>query len=159
MKTIEIEEIGELLDEKWEYNNKKFKLLSSDYNEDWLELNITNWSYADGSYGSKNVGCITTTNLAELELFGLKVILNEKPKLTSKERHFVEMLEDDSFLGRQPKNGLFIVESEPSLENFGWHFTGVNNRVYFNHENFKFITWESGKAWSRSELMGLEAEE
>ena len=102
---------------------------------------------------------VSANNLDELEFYGLKVVLNEKPKLTRKERDFLEIHTDEFFMGRQPCIGLFMTDIEPILENHSWAFINADYRIYLDYENFKFITWESGKAWSKAELMELEVGE
>ena len=97
---------------------------------------------------------ISKNNLDELEFFGLKVILKEKPKLTRKERDFLEIHDIETYIARDESGLLVIGNTEPIQENDYWEWE--ENKLYLGESTFNFITWESGKAWSKSELMELE---
>ena len=103
---------------------------------------------------------VSANNLDELEFYGLKVVLDEKPKLTREEKILIECHEDEFFIARSENNSLCIFEKMPQQCSLGhWGRIWGDDRLVINSELFPFITWESGKAWSKSELMELEVVE
>ena len=98
----------------------------------------------------------TEKNLTELEFYGLKVVLNEKPKLTRKERDIVESIRSEFWLARDKSIDLYLSSGKPyPVTGYNhWRSGGINLKI--DIELFPFITWESGKAWSKAELMELE---
>ncbi len=86
MQTKHIEELEELKGFEWEYKNKKFLLLDAVAFDDMLTLVDKNYIDADGYMSEKRYRSFSLKNLTELEFFGLKVVLNEKPKITKEER-------------------------------------------------------------------------
>ena len=164
MQTIKIEKLEELEGYEWEYKNKKFLLLDAVAFDDMLTLVEKNYIDVDGYMSEKRYRSFSLKNLKELEFFGLKVILNEKPKLTRKERDFLEMLEDNqTYIAREDNPwGLRLFGFEPTQYDSEWLFIDGENEdggICLKYELFPFITWESGKAWSKAELMELEVED
>ena len=102
---------------------------------------------------------ISKNNLDELEFFGLKAVLDEKPKITRKERTLLECLVDNFFIARSENNSLCIYELMPKQTHSYWGRSWGDDRLVINSELFPFITWESGKTWSKAELMELEVME
>ena len=96
----------------------------------------------------------------EIEFYGL----NGKPKLTSKERDFLEMLEDGIYIAKDKHSGARLFSDEPLRCSSTW-YVAIHEceddevGILLNDGAFPFITWESGKAWSKSELMELEVTE
>ena len=88
----------------------------------------------------------------------------EKPKLTRKERDFLEMLEDDIYIAKDEYGGTSLFSDEPLRCSSTW-YVAIHEceddecGILLNDGAFPFITWESGKAWSKSELMELEVME
>ncbi|WP_256594918.1 hypothetical protein [Sebaldella termitidis] len=156
MQTKHIEKLEELKGYEWEYHGKKFLLTGQDY----LVLKQTDTFDNKGLLCCISLRFIGLENLAELEFYGLKVILNEKPKLTRKEKILIECHEDEFFIARSENNSLCIFEKMPQQCSLGhWGRIWGDDRLVINSELFPFITWESGKAWSKSELMELEVKE
>ena len=92
-------------------------------------------------------------NLTELEFYGLKVVLNEKPKLRRKEQ---ERISRESYFARDMNGNLYEYLDKPrQSKEFGRWQTDYAF-IQINSDLFTFITWESGKAWSKSELMELK---
>ena len=83
MQTKHIEKLEDLKDYPWEYKDKKFILNSVDNN---MMLIHKDFIGIDGKLRNFPLMTINHENLTELEFYGLKVVLNEKPKLTRKER-------------------------------------------------------------------------
>ena len=102
---------------------------------------------------------ISEKNLSELEIFGLKVILNEKLKLTRKERNLLEC-HGDIYIARDKEGILYLYTKEPREQQYPdmW-LTDDGIGLILSDDIFNFITWESGKAWSKAELMELEVVE
>ena len=164
MQTIKIEKLEELEGYEWEYKNKKFLLLDAVAFDDMLTLVEKNYIDVDGYMSEKRYRSFSLKNLTELEFFGLKVILNEKPKITRKEREFLEMLEDNqTYIAREDNPwGLRLFGFEPTQYDSEWLFIDGENEdggICLKYELFPFITWKSGKAWSKAELMELEVED
>ena len=105
---------------------------------------------------------ISEKNLSELEIFGLKVILNEKLKLTRKERVFLELLGDNYvYIARSQDSSLSLFNDEPRQATEDWYISiheceDDDYGLLLLCQSFPFITWESGKAWSKAELMELK---
>ena len=164
MQTIKIEKLEELEGYEWEYKGKKFLLLDAVAFDDMLTLVEKNYIDVDGYVSEKRYRSFSLKNLTELEFYGLKVVLNEKPKLTRKERDFLEMLEDNqTYIAREDNPwGLRLFGFEPTQYDSEWLFIDGENEdggICLKYELFPFITWESGKAWSKKELLGLEVME
>ncbi len=157
MQTIKIEKLEELEGYEWEYKGKKFLLLDAVAFDDMLTLVEKNYIDVDGYMSEKRYRSFSLKNLKELEFFGLKVVLNEKPKLTRKEREFLEC-HRDIYIARDYGGKINIYSKEPqkSITSDVWFSTATQLQI--SNELFKFIVWESGKAWSKSELMELEEE-
>lgn len=80
------------------------------------------------------------------------------PILTVKERGFCEIIRS-GYIARDRSGELWIHYEDPiQCDNYMWHSSFGSYRL-LNSENFKFITWKSGKAWSIEELLQLEVEE
>ena len=91
----------------------------------------------------------------------------EKPKLTREERDFLEMFEYvDTCIARDRNGTLKLFEYYPKQESKKWYSEICDENhdysyygICLNSKWFPFITWESGKAWSKKELMELEVVE
>ncbi|MCP1225693.1 hypothetical protein [Sebaldella sp. S0638] len=102
---------------------------------------------------------VSKNNLDELEFYGLKVMLNEKPKLTRKEKDVAESIEPEFWLSRDMSGDLYLSSHKPDIPKGFNHWRSKGWNLKINKELFTFITWESGKAWSKAELMELEVAE
>ena len=90
MNTVNIEKLEDLNYKKWKYNNKEFLLKKSTIHTDEYILVMINLKLPSESIELERfLFHIGLKNLTELEFYGLKVVLNEKPKLTRKERDFL----------------------------------------------------------------------
>ena len=162
MQTKHIEKLEELNDFEWEYKGKKFYLC--DEARSLPVLYQRNRINTSGIINSSEIMYISLKNLTELEFYGLKVVLNKKPKLTRKERDFLEMLEDDIYIAKDEYGGTSLFSDEPLRCSSTW-YVAIHEceddecGILLNDGAFPFITWESGKAWSKSELMELEVVE
>ena len=82
----------------------------------------------------------------------------DKPTLTPAERKFVEVCTFE-YYARDEYGGLNIYEIEPKQnEIIGQWFNGGDNLIVDEifDVKFDFITWESGKCWTKAELLELE---
>ena len=153
MQTKHIEKLEELKGYEWEYHGKKFLLTGQDY----LVLKQTDTFDNEGLLCCISLRFIGLENLTELEFYGLKVILNEKPKLTREEKEYIEA---EWYIARDKDNKLFLYHIHPNRnEEYEEWEPSIGSRacaIDINRTLFPFITWESGKAWSKSELMELE---
>ena len=163
MNTINIEKLEELINEKWNFNKKKFKLEKSYMVGATVVLHmLNNKENTNGEEEDKAVFWVNEKNYKELEFYGLKVILNEKPnpKLTREER---EYLSAEWYIARDDDGKLFFYHMYPKRnEEYKEWEPNVESRacaLEINRTLFPFITWESGKAWSKSELLELEVVE
>ena len=154
MQTKHIEELEELINEKWNFNKKKFKLEKSHMVGATVVLHmLNNKENTNGEEEDKAVFWVNEKNYKELEFYGLKVVLNEKPKLTRKEQ---EHISRESYFARDMNGNLYEYLDKPrQSKEFGRWQTDYAF-IQINSDLFTFITWESGKAWSKSELMKLK---
>ena len=150
-----IDKLEELKDFEWEYKNAEFILEST--RDGILSLRQKNAIYTDSKMGVVALKAISLCNLTELEFYGLKVVMSEKPKLTRKERDFLEIHDIETYIARDESGLLVIGNTEPIQEHYYWEWE--ENKLYLGESTFNFITWESGKAWSKAELMELEVVE
>ena len=155
MQTKHIEKLEELNGFGRTYKNREFELIS--LTNDCCKLYENNYLDMHGKIDFVGLKLISLKNLTELEFYGLKVVLNEKPKLTRKERDFLEIHDIETYIARDESGLLVIGNTEPIQENDYWEWE--ENKLYLGESTFNFITWESGKAWSKSELMELEVVE
>ena len=158
MNTINIEKLEELINEKWNFNKKKFKLEKSYMVGATVVLHmLNNKENTNGEEEDKAVFWVNEKNYKELEFYGLKVVLNEKPKLTREEKEYIEA---EWYIARDKDNKLFLYHIHPNRnEEYEEWEPSIGSRacaIDINRTLFPFITWESGKAWSKSELMELE---
>ena len=166
MQTKTIDNLEDLKGYEWEYNKKYFKiahlkLYVQPAQPEIHGLNLIQINALDfhGNPQDETIRRIGENNLTELEFYGLKVILNEKPKLTRKEKILIECHEDEFFIARSENNSLCIYELMPKRTHTYWGRNWGDDRLVINSELFPFITWESGKAWNKAELMELEVVE
>ena len=163
MNTINIEKLEELINEKWNFNKKKFKLEKSYMVGATVVLHmLNNKENTNGEEEDKAVFWVNEKNYKQLEFYGLKVILNEKPKLTREEKVFLELLEDNYvYIARSQDSSLSLFNDEPRQASEDWYISideceDDDYGILLLRQTFPFITWESGKAWSKAELMELK---
>ena len=155
MQTKHIEKLEELKGYEWDHNGKEFILELNHSCAPSLKLIIKNFiAPLSHKFTVVHLFDISEKNLTELEFYGLKVVLSEKPKLTRKERDFLEIHDIETYIARDESGLLVIGNTEPIQENDYWEWE--ENKLYLGESTFNFITWESGKAWSKAELMKLE---
>ena len=155
MQTKHIEKLEELKGFEWDHNEKEFILEPNHSCIPSLKLIIKNFiAPLSRKFTVVHLFDVSEKNLTELEFYGLKVVLNEKPKLTRKERDFLEIHDIETYIARDESGLLVIGNTEPIQENDYWEWE--ENKLYLGESTFNFITWESGKAWSKAELMELE---
>ena len=156
MQTKTIDKLEDLKDYKWTYNGKDFILNCC--NGGWILIQ-KNCIDFKGEVRNFPLMTITLKNVTELEFYGLKVILNEKLKLTRKERNLLEC-HGDIYIARDKEGILYLYTKEPREQQYPdmW-LTDDGIGLILSDDIFNFITWESGKAWSKSELMELEVVE
>ena len=84
--------------------------------------------------------------------------LHESPKLTRQEREFLKVLKN-IYLARNKDGSLWLYTISPSYDSEGswWKVNrNITEMLEINRKSFKFITWKSGKYWSKKDLMKLE---
>lgn len=149
-----IDKLEDLEGFEWSYKNAEFILES--VSEELLSLKQKNVIYSNGIIGVINLKPITLCNLSELGLFGLKVVLNEKPKLTRQEQ---ECISQERYFARDKSGSLYEYLDKPQQSKKYELWQSDYDFVLIDSNLFPFITWESGKAWSKAELMELEVVE
>ena len=155
MKIIKIDKLEDLNNYTWKFRDRDFELIKQ--HKESFNLFIKNWIDSTSLIINQSAATISLKNLSELEFYGLKVIMNEKPKLMRNERDFLEIHDIDTYIARDESGLLVIGSTEPIQENDYWEWE--ENKLYMSGSAFPFITWESGKAWSKAELMELEVVE
>ena len=121
---------------------------------------LNNKENTNGEEEDKAVFWVNEKNYKELEFYGLKVVMNEKLKLTREEKEYIEA---EWYIARDKDNKLFLYHIHPNRnEEYEEWEPSIGSRacaIDINRTLFPFITWESGKAWSKAELMELEVED
>ena len=158
MKTVNIDKLEDLNGFEWEYQGKEFFFrIYTLVDEYTLALAIKKFKdYKTGEEEEKNLIHFSLRNLTELEFYGLKVVLNEKPKLSREDKEF---LTQDQYLARDENGILWLYHQKPTKTAGFWECANGGKNIGFStgiNHLFPFITWESGKAWSKSELMELK---
>jgi hypothetical protein len=162
MKKVTINSLKELDNYEWKYQEKEFFFRRFTLVDEYtLSLAIKKFrDYKTGEEEEKNLIHFSLRNLAELEFYGLKVVLNEKPKLSKADK---ECLEEETYYARDKNGDLYSYSEEPLILilSEAWSSRSSNGRrvELLDRFLFPFITWESGKAWSKTELMELEVGE
>ena len=159
MITKNIYKLKELHKFEWESQGKKLTIRNN-AREDRYDLYFLRFLDWGGNIISElQLFRITARNLSELEFYGLKVILNEKPKLSREDKEF---LTQDQYFARDENGILWLYHQKPTKTAGFWECANGGKNIGFStgiNHLFPFITWESGKAWNKSELMGLEVME
>ena len=157
MQTKHIDKLEELINEKWNFNKKKFKLEKSHMIGATVVLHmLNNKENTNGEEEDKAVFWVNEKNYKELEFYGLKVVLNEKPRLSREDKEF---LTQDQYFARDENGILWLYHQKPTKTAGFWECANGGKNIGFStgiNHLFPFITWESGKAWSKAELMELE---
>ena len=156
-----IDKLEDLNGFEWEYQGKEFFFrIYTLVDEYTLALAIKKFKdYKTGEEEEKNLIHFSLRNLTELEFYGLKVILNEKPMLTRKEWDILECMDEDIWIARNKDGTIVAFTGIPEVDKMQWAVSIPYSAISLRPEMFPFITWESGKAWSKSELMELEVVE
>ena len=164
MQTKTIDKLEDLKGYEWEYNKKYFKiahlkLYVQPAQPEIHGLNLIQINALDfhGNSQDETIRRIGENNLTELEFYGLKVILNEKPKVTVEEKAF---LEKEMYVAREQNGMLYAYFGKPTQKKVRdrWELweSDASDCIQIDKNLFPFITWESGKAWSKAELLELE---
>ena len=153
MQTKHIEKLEELNGYEWYHNGRDFYLDGSISSKSKLVLIEKNYIDSDGEMEDRRSKFFSLKNLTELEFYGLKVVLNEKPKLTRKEQ---ERISRESYFARDMNGNLYEYLDKPQQSKEFGRWQTDYAFIQINSDLFTFITWESGKAWSKAELMELE---
>ena len=168
MQTKHIEKLEDLKDHKWNFKNAHFQLKE---NSSYFHLYHTNAIDIFGRSPVKvHLKNIDFGNLSELEFYGLKVIVSKKIALTQKEKARLERFNNVNYYITRSKGGyLRLFFEKPEQNNSEWFFINKHGAIQYgiflkydilsNNRLLQFITWESGKAWSKAELMELEVVE
>ena len=161
MELVEVTDLEELQGKEWEYKGRKFNFvyINGIYSYDsYLKIFLHNFRTLKGDVYNKEIICVSEENLSELELFGLKVILNEKPKLTIEDKAFLKAMPEDLYIARGKDGMLVVYGEEPCMASESWISDIVDDTFSFpiNGGYLKFITWESERFWMIQELMKLE---
>ena len=166
MQTKTIDKLEDLKGYEWEYNKKYFKiahlkLYVQPAQPEIHGLNLIQINALDfhGNSQDETIRRIGENNLTELEFYGLKVILNEKPKLSREDKEF---LTQDQYFARDENGILWLYHQKPTKTAGFWECANGGKNIGFStgiNHLFPFITWESGKAWSKAELIELEVVE
>lgn len=165
MIVLIVKEINELKDLDgfvWECNGYTFKI-KHDTNVR-CDILIVYLLEHELENGSRRDGCLLSfykNNLSELKAFGLDVRIAEKPKLTQKEFDFLDCFDDDFCIARDGDGSLHQFSAKPihTDEDFRYWDPSIGEITVLKKDIFKFITWDSGKVWSRKELLELEVED
>lgn len=95
----------------------------------------------------------------------------EQPKLTKKERAFLEICNPECYIARDNGGTIYLYEIKPDRSVHKWSCNSGSciNLTHYNNNNFMlnisdlgdifpFITWEEDEPWSVEDLLKLEVE-
>ena len=159
MQTKHIDKLEDLKGHEWECRGLQLKLDGFDIRNETLQLHSKNFLSEIVDIIGRFEFIVSKYNVEQLEFYGLKVVLNEKPKLTSGEKYIIECIDGEIWLARNKDGSIMMFSENPEVFKMTWSVDIEHSLIPLNPELFKFITWESGKAWSKSELMELEVVE
>lgn len=147
-----IDKLEDLKGHEWECKGKEFILSHKDSCTPALKLIMKNFiAPLSRKFTALYLADISKENLSELEFFGLKVILNEKPKLTRKERNFLECFHfEDSTIIKDSEGLTYIGDSEGGFDGINLLVIGMFNSLVRTHDK---------SVWTVAELMELEVED
>ena len=69
------------------------------------------------------------------------------------------MFFDDCYIARDKSGAIAIYPEKPFIRASQWCMEEANSCIRLTNDSFKFITWESLKAWTKEELLKLEVME
>ena len=105
---------------------------------------------------SENLSCVPTKTR------WLYKKVQEIFPITIKEKHFLEILRESSYIARDYNGQLFIYSIKPTQISDCW-IAGDEEDIGYEFEIradfFEYITWESDKCWSVAELLGMPVKE
>ena len=141
MQTKHIDKLEDLKGHEWECRGLQLKLDGFDIRNETLQLHSKNFLSEIGDIIGRFEFIVSKYNVEQLEFYGLKVVLNEKPKLTREER---ERISRESYFARDENDNLYEYLDKPrQSKEFGRWQTDYAF-IQINPDLFPFITWESG---------------
>lgn len=149
-----INKLEDLNKHQWEYGSGEYIIESNICGD--LVLKRKNCIAENGHIYVGKYFEVHEKNLSELEIFGLKVVLNGKPKITRREKDVAESIDPEFWLSRDMSGDLYLSSHKPDIPKGFNHWRSKGWNLKINKDIFPFITWESGKAWSKAELLELE---
>lgn len=158
MEIKNVNKFEELRNHEWKHKEKEFILEYKDACIPALKLIMKNFiGPLNHKITALYIADISKENLVELELYGLKVNLNEGITLTRKERNFLECFGEyqNVFIVRFDDGLLRSYDDVPEIKEGTWECESADI-LDLSDGIFDFISWESGKAWSKAELLELE---
>ena len=152
-----IDKLEDLDDFNWEYKGKKFEFKR--FGATSQRVDMLNYISDTGMNTKKHeMLWVSEKNLSELELFGLKVIINEKPKITKEDKAFLKAMPGEFYIARDKNGMLGLYGEEPCMASESW-ISDIDDDTFsfsIDEEYLKFITCESERYWTIEELMELE---
>ena len=164
MDTKKIKKLEDLDGHKWYYNGNYYELRVVN---NTLDLNLTNHINIIGELTKVFLFPVSLNNLSALRPLNLNIEVEEQPELKKSERFFISKFTEDFYIARDEDGVLCIFNQIPIKGEIKWLNNNTKN-TSFNETHahyleiakslFPFITWESGKYWSKKEILELEVE-
>lgn len=161
MNTIKIKKLEDLDGHKWYYNGNYYELRKAN---NTLDLILANHINIKSELTKVFLFPVSLNNLSTLRPLNLNVEVEEQPELKKSEKFFISKFREDFYIARDEDGDLCIFNRIPVRGGNKW--MNDNSKASFSIEFahyleidrslFPFITWESGKYWSKKEILELE---
>lgn len=159
MDTIKIKKLEDLDGHKWYYNGNYYELRKAN---NTLNLILVNHINIKSELTKVFLFPVSLNNLSALRPLNLNIEVEKQPELKKSERFFISKFTEDFYIARDEDGVLCIFNKIPIKGEIKWINNNINNFEIHAHyleiakSLFPFITWESGKYWSKKEILELE---
>lgn len=158
MDTIKIKKLEDLDGHKWYYNGNYYELKKAN---NTLDLILTNHINIKSELTKVFLFPVSLNNLSTLRPLNLNIEVEKQPELKKSEWFFISKFMEDFYIARDEDGVLCIFNQIPIKGEIKWinnnTLTGIHaHYLEIDKILFPFITWESGKYWSKEEILELE---
>ena len=156
MDTKKIKKLEDLDGHKWNYNGNYFGLKIE---EGVLDLYLINHINIRGESIKLFLFSVSLNNLSTLIPLNLNIEVEKQPELKKSERFFISKFTEDFYIARDENGDICIFNRTPIRGGNKWMNDNSKASAHYleiDRSLFPFITWESGKYWSKKEILELE---
>lgn len=156
MNTIKIKKLEDLDGHKWYYNGNYYELRKAN---NTLDLILVNHINIKSELTKVFLFPVSLNNLSALRPLNLNIEVGEQPKLKNSEIFFISKFTEDFYIARDENGDLCIFNNIPIKGGNKWMNDNSKASAHYLEIDrllFPFITWESGKYWSKKEILELE---